>query len=749
MKKQFFYAAFALAMMASCTSEDNLSVDPIIPDDDDKVAIQLGIDAPTVSTTVGGRSVGSVGDVKDAENTAAEDRKNVWNGQQLYIAMVKKDTKELATDGTNIILDYDSYVYYAPRRSENANSGSIRFYTETNKPQTNGGNGEGTLSYVYYPVSGQYDFYGYHVDDITGVDNTDVTNIKDIIITGQQDIMGARTKEFTSTNYTPNQGVDFNDMIGWDFSARTARNGIKPILKFEHQLARLKFFVKAGSDKTAEYKYVNGSWEKNEATTGVSTAMKVKSIKAKNMVNKIDMNLNDNGKIVTSISGTTASYATDGFSLLSRENGTMKTTLDAVAPLVYDGTGTAADNSEVVPASNEQAAITYADYKNGTQVGESIMFFPYNGGEGKNTTQAVELEVELAQLVQILDNEASSDYQESEWTEKTQTAKLTIHASSLINQTDGAAKLFEPGKSYNVYITIYGFERIEITAELTAWENGGDVNVDVEEEQSRHNVDVTFKLQTPNAEGTGFTPVTGATINAPYTYKDASGASQSGDATFAETETPGTYKATGIPSFAVLEYTIAAANYENATGYLNARNGQEVTITMKAAGSTPAPANKTVTFDIPDGATLSWSYGDDETGSVTTIDNVPVGTVITYSVTKEYFTSVEDQTYTVLADGENTINVTLDYETVEKTFIITNLPEGVTATISINSGGAVTYGHNDGVGTLIKVTPTAEGTIALAIVTSDGKKSGAASMTLEDLHNENSYEVSYEDFVTE
>ena len=31
-------------------------------------------------------------------------------------------------------------------------------------------------------------------------------------------------------------------------------------------------------------------------------------------------------------------------------------------------------------------------------------------------------------------------------------------------------KEFKAGASYNVYITIYGFEKIEVTAVLTAWE---------------------------------------------------------------------------------------------------------------------------------------------------------------------------------------------------------------------------------------------------------------------------------------
>lgn len=73
MKKQFFYAAMALAVMSSC-SKDN---DPGIgnPDDNnDKAVITLGVDVPTVTAL--SRGTGSVGDV-EGEN-------NKWNSQRLY-----------------------------------------------------------------------------------------------------------------------------------------------------------------------------------------------------------------------------------------------------------------------------------------------------------------------------------------------------------------------------------------------------------------------------------------------------------------------------------------------------------------------------------------------------------------------------------------------------------------------------------------------------------------------------------------
>lgn len=569
MKKQFFYAAMAVAMMASCTSEDNLSVDPITPDVDDKVAIELGVDAPSVNATVGGRSVGSVGDVSGAKNT--------WNGQKLFITMVDKNDGTVVMDTANNkpIMGYSNYYYYAPRGEANDSIGSIRLY----KNELTNGNDKGTLSYVYYPVAGQYDFYGYHVDDCTGVNNENPTKITGITITGQQDVMGARTKEFNSTNYSVNQGVDFMDMIGWNFSARTARNGIKPVLKFEHQLARLKFFVKAGSAKTAVQYYdaTNSKWVKNQVmvterntdgqgtvtittTDSISTAMMVKSIKAKKMINTIDMNLDSLGvdgkpAIVTTAAG--GATATNEFFLYSYDEDTqkMKEKLDSIAPQCYAETDLTGDS-------------IYDDFGKGTPVGESIMFFP--NGESQKT---VELEVELSQLVRVLENENDSVYKADEWEVKTQKAALKVHAASLLNQLPNAIKEFEPGKSYNIYITVYGFERIEVTAELTAWEMGGDVDVDVEEGESRHNVPVTFTVKDADTEAA----INDATI---VVKKHVQGCTSETEET---AQADGSYV---VPSFTVLHYSISKQGYDTVEGTVNAQNGVGVTIKLKS--NTPA-----------------------------------------------------------------------------------------------------------------------------------------------------------------
>ena len=55
-------------------------------------------------------------------------------------------------------------------------------------------------------------------------------------------------------------------------------------------------------------------------------------------------------------------------------------------------------------------------------------------------------------------------------------------AASAVRKTDSAESAgltaFEAGTAYNIYINVYGPEEIEITAELTAWKEGGDYTYD-------------------------------------------------------------------------------------------------------------------------------------------------------------------------------------------------------------------------------------------------------------------------------
>jgi hypothetical protein len=52
--------------------------------------------------------------------------------------------------------------------------------------------------------------------------------------------------------------------------------------------------------------------------------------------------------------------------------------------------------------------------------------------------------------------------------------------ATITRTIDPPATTFEQGTSYNVQITLYGFEKIKITTTLQAWNDGGDIPVEAE-----------------------------------------------------------------------------------------------------------------------------------------------------------------------------------------------------------------------------------------------------------------------------
>lgn len=264
MKKQFFYAAMALAVMSSC-SKDNDPGNGNPEESNDRAVIALGVDAPAVTANT--RGTGSVGDVDGVNNK--------WDSQRLYIHMVDKETGLEAeeADGTKIF-DNTALEFRAPRKD--AADDNIRIYQTGSITDD-----KGTIQYKYYPTNGTYTFYGYHVDDAAHDDATitaDTKTVTGVTINGTQDLLSAktialRTEDATETDspyydfatHLPTSDTWANLVQNYQFGARTARNNIIPVLKFTHQLARLKFFVRAGDAKAAAKKWNTGTsqWDEN------------------------------------------------------------------------------------------------------------------------------------------------------------------------------------------------------------------------------------------------------------------------------------------------------------------------------------------------------------------------------------------------------------------------------------------------------------------------------------------------------
>lgn len=445
MKKQFFYAALAIAMMSSCSSNDTPGAQepnsPDTPDVEDKVAIQIGVGAPaSVEVATKGGAVGAVGDAE-----------NKWAGQKLIVKMFgytgyTEDQLE-AKDGSTKILDNTSLQFVAP--SDEA-SGIIRMTATGTSP----------YSYRYYPSTGRYAFYGCHLDDAV-IDNWDSDDEHKVTFTidGTQDIMSATTATLGEENTTDNSKPYYHTtpvasgewalMPNRTFSAWSARRGIQPYLEFKHQLARLTFEVEAGDKTAAAYNYNSGTltWEENKNSEGNNLGVKITSITVQGMDEKLDLTLNGGS---TPLEKNTGSSGTAEFALT--QDG--ETTLTETAPSAYGNEGL--DN----------------DHTATTKVGESIMFLPVANGD-TGTDKQITLKIGLSQLVPTeytIDgggNEVGQTYQT-----KSEDLLYTLKTSDV-----DAFAAFEVGKSYKIVIKVYSFQKIEVSASLAAWTDGGTANI--------------------------------------------------------------------------------------------------------------------------------------------------------------------------------------------------------------------------------------------------------------------------------
>lgn len=424
MKKMFFFALAAAGMLTACSNEDTLGGNG--EQNVSEQQIRLGVASSKVQT----RGTGTVGGMTDAENK--------WAGQTLWVYMLQKGSMELgyyktpaeaagAAVGTAV---FDNKEFKAPNTAESTVSGLAT-------------TADGAIA--YYPVSGNYDFWGYRVDDaVTLVDNgngvmvPDVKTVNDtdaevgegeatkrvvdIKIDGSQDIMaGKATPSTDEVTKLGNYDKNF-------YSAYAARKGVQPNITFNHLLTRFTFEVRAGSKATA-----------GEGASGNTEAVRVQGVSVESLTN---------GKLTVAYKGET------------KEAADLLTFTGDASPLTLKQRATgAADNNDPLVAL-EEVALTWPAEPTATvgdviPVGEALLVAP---GQTEYP-----LTIALAQKVKK--NTAGAALEDMDLEQKA-TIKM-----------DGVKK-FEPGKSYKVTITVYGLEEIEVTATLVPWVDGGSIDID-------------------------------------------------------------------------------------------------------------------------------------------------------------------------------------------------------------------------------------------------------------------------------
>lgn len=223
MNKKFYLALVATAaLFASCSSDDVIgNARENALDENAPAKIEIGI-APTVEVS---RGTGRVGDTSTGDQ---------WAGQEFSVLMLEKGTMMGA---------YEDVARTTPiiKGTKMTATGTAVVSLENDA--------------IYYPTTSAngaavYDFWGYRLDnsevlnasefDFQGYDDATATQIAvPFEINGTQDIMVATTAPSDAAYAAANP----NNI----YSAKSARNGVKPNLSFKHLLSSLTFKVKAKS----------------------------------------------------------------------------------------------------------------------------------------------------------------------------------------------------------------------------------------------------------------------------------------------------------------------------------------------------------------------------------------------------------------------------------------------------------------------------------------------------------------------
>ncbi len=394
MKKSYLFAALlAMGALSSCSNETENVAPEQSQNAEGRQPILLGVGNPNpVAVT---RGTGTVGDVGE--------ELSVWNGEELYMLMVKKNTMDLeyAVESEDGVIFTNIFGNEAMNAPVGVNAGYM-----TLKP--------GVVT-KYYPISGFFDFFAYHVDDAKAgeIDETDTQKwMLPFIIDGSQDLMVGKAE---LTDEQKEQMVAEGLAEDEFYGAKSARHGIVPSITFKHLLTRLKFTVKAGDDKA-----------KGEGIE--ENAVRVASI---------DIESKTTGKMVVAYKGTVAEENLIEWTNEDKSRLTLKSRAGAALSDLAD-----MEEVSLFDATEE-----------GIPAGEALLVAP---------------EEEYMMNIILKQRAVGTD------AETTLTFKVPVKTTSGLG--------FKAGSSYNVNVTLYGMQRIDVNAVLTAWTEGEEISVFPEDE---------------------------------------------------------------------------------------------------------------------------------------------------------------------------------------------------------------------------------------------------------------------------
>ena len=474
MKKNYLYLAAATFLLAGCAQDsfvdENLQ-ETTVPQEIKMSAGNRGISVET-------RGIGSVGGTNDSQ----------WDGETVKIYAFNKSlsTFNLGAESNDNIFIKGATATVGAGSSQTGIS-----FTEGTK---------------YYPLTGAFNFVGYHADGADKDENGNVAaslvnnNIQiPITIDGSQDIMIAKADlsygdkealvealiksgklgnntQVPATNFiysqaeadqavdllpgdpkpdnNPNDEINEIEIINNEykkaFSSYTARRQVQPNLVFEHQLVRLNFYVKAGDEKTIASTVED---QGTDQTTGEVTTI--------------------NKELGVYIKSITVGSRTLGDIKIDKEGGIQfnaRNEINADGDYKFLSVGTKNTTTkeiEVLKLTGDEleAGKTFEENK-ADKVGEGILvMLPV---DNKYIAQITTLQKYDAQGKLIATGKQENTYD-----------AITIQKP----QKDGEVVNFEAGKSYDVTITVYSNQIINISATLTGWESGGSIEVNPEDDK--------------------------------------------------------------------------------------------------------------------------------------------------------------------------------------------------------------------------------------------------------------------------
>lgn len=299
--RQLLIGALACTVLAiSCKDDSVSSIEkPDTPDvplnpidgDDSLQPITLNIGAMGLSTSVGTRGAGTVGDIAGSKD-------NVWHSEQLYIYAVNRYAQDLSSefvDNEHQIPTFlkGGWLQKLPRFDNITPWGGDPAIAPA-------GHTDGTIEfrdsavvYRYYPLNGAYNFMGYHLDDAKILSSDITADNKAIEITleldGTQDIMvgkarltaqdtmrfirslinsslledadmshyyNAESHQLATGLSDEEKRVIEKELNERHYSSYSNRRDVMPKIDFRHQLSRITFQV-VGGNKNAVVRLSN------------------------------------------------------------------------------------------------------------------------------------------------------------------------------------------------------------------------------------------------------------------------------------------------------------------------------------------------------------------------------------------------------------------------------------------------------------------------------------------------------------